>query len=115
MIFGTFDPRIFAATVFALLVWFSVFRKRRLTPPGPRGWPLIGNMFDVPRRESWKVYLEWSNRYSECTNRPYPVRQRASPRQRYRQHEGRWNTVHDLELRQSHSGIAHQEIQHLLG
>ncbi|KAJ6532992.1 cytochrome P450 [Mycena capillaripes] len=63
MFLETADYRIVAAAAFALLAWFSMFRKKRLTPPGPPGWPLIGNMFDVPRKESWKVYLEWSNRY----------------------------------------------------
>ncbi|KAJ7124060.1 cytochrome P450 [Mycena crocata] len=56
-----------AAAAFTLLVLFSPVGKKQLTPPGPPGWPLIGNMFDLPGKESWKVYLEWSNRYSKFT------------------------------------------------
>jgi hypothetical protein len=65
MFFGIADNRIVAAAVLTSLVWFSTFRKKSLTPPGPPGWPLIGNMFDLPRKESWKIYLGWSKKYSK--------------------------------------------------
>ena len=29
-------------------------------PPGPRGWPLIGNALNIPAKHPWKVYLQWS-------------------------------------------------------
>jgi cytochrome P450 len=32
-------------------------------PPGPRGWPLIGNALNIPSKHPWKVYLEWSKKY----------------------------------------------------
>jgi hypothetical protein len=34
------------------------------TPPGPKGWPVIGNLFDMPRTYEWETYREWSRRYS---------------------------------------------------
>ncbi|KAJ7230296.1 cytochrome P450 [Mycena pura] len=57
------DSRIIAISIFALLIGIRSFRKKRSTPPGPAGLPLIGNMLDLPRRESWQVYLDWSERY----------------------------------------------------
>ncbi|KAJ7155326.1 cytochrome P450 [Mycena filopes] len=63
MFLETNDHRVLAAGVLAILLWFSLFRKKALTPPGPPGWPLIGNMFDLPKKETWKVYLEWSKKY----------------------------------------------------
>ncbi|KAJ7212999.1 cytochrome P450 [Mycena pura] len=57
------DPRIIAVSIFALLIGIRSFRKKRSTPPGPAGLPLIGNMFDLSKRESWQVYLDWSKRY----------------------------------------------------
>jgi hypothetical protein len=28
-------------------------------PPGPKGWPLIGNVFDMPMIRGWEVYHKW--------------------------------------------------------
>ena len=32
-------------------------------PPGPKGWPLIGNLLEVPSAEPWKVYAEWGEKW----------------------------------------------------
>ena len=32
-------------------------------PPGPKGYPLIGNLFDMPVDKSWVVYDEWRKTY----------------------------------------------------
>ena len=34
-------------------------------PPGPKGYPLIGNLFDFPIVNSWLVYQKWCNTYGE--------------------------------------------------
>ena len=28
-------------------------------PPGPRGWPLIGNVFDMPPSHEWLTFSKW--------------------------------------------------------
>jgi hypothetical protein len=28
-------------------------------PPGPKGFPLIGNLLDVPKRNAWETYSAW--------------------------------------------------------
>ena len=32
-------------------------------PPGPKGLPIIGNVFDVPLKMPWKQFHEWSKIY----------------------------------------------------
>ena len=34
-------------------------------PPGPKGYPLIGNLFDMPVQSSWLVYDEWRKTYGK--------------------------------------------------
>ncbi|KAF8989842.1 OrdA protein, partial [Hymenopellis radicata] len=34
-------------------------------PPGPHGWPLIGNIYNMPKTDSdqWRVYAAWGRKY----------------------------------------------------
>jgi hypothetical protein len=34
-------------------------------PPGPKGYPLIGNIFDIPVEKPWLVYKDWCKIYGE--------------------------------------------------
>ena len=34
-------------------------------PPGPKGYPLIGNLFDMPADKPWVVYDEWRKTYGK--------------------------------------------------
>ncbi|KAJ7649001.1 cytochrome P450 [Mycena polygramma] len=58
------DSLIIGISIVAVLVGIRSFRKKHATPPGPPGLPLIGNMLDLPKRESWQVYLDWSKTYN---------------------------------------------------
>ncbi|KAG1851303.1 cytochrome P450 [Suillus subalutaceus] len=37
-------------------------------PPGPRGWPLIGNLLDMPRIKPWLTFTEWGKKYGDITH-----------------------------------------------
>ncbi|TCD61737.1 hypothetical protein EIP91_007986 [Steccherinum ochraceum] len=46
--------------------WLIVVRARRSRlplPPGPRPWPVIGSVFDMPAQNPWVTYRQWYNRY----------------------------------------------------
>ncbi|KAF8504866.1 cytochrome P450 [Russula emetica] len=50
-----------------LLVTFSNSRRRRGLPypPGPLSWPIIGNLFDIPKVEPWIAYTDMSKKYGD--------------------------------------------------
>ncbi|KAG2037858.1 cytochrome P450 [Suillus americanus] len=37
-------------------------------PPGPPGWPLIGNVLDMPRIKPWLTFTEWGQKYGDITH-----------------------------------------------
>lgn len=52
----------------AALVAFAIFLKnktRHRYPPGPKGFPLLGNIFDLPSNCQWTAYAEWSRKLGE--------------------------------------------------
>ena len=51
----------------AFLILFRKGRNPRL-PPGPKGLPFIGNVFDIPKSFEWLAYLRWSRYHSACSD-----------------------------------------------
>ncbi|KAH9917357.1 cytochrome P450 [Amylocystis lapponica] len=45
------------------LHWIS--RRRRLPlPPGPKGWPVLGNILDIPKKHEWLAYQQWGREFN---------------------------------------------------
>lgn len=37
-------------------------------PPGPSGWPLIGNVLDMPHIKPWLTFTEWGKKYGDIAH-----------------------------------------------
>jgi hypothetical protein len=56
----------FAISIFLyLIVNFRDHRRRGGVPypPGPRPWPIIGNLLDIPKSKPWSAYGDMSKTY----------------------------------------------------
>ena len=56
------------ALVLAISLLYVLRRQSRTSnsPPGPKPLPLVGNLFDMPRRNPWETFSRWSNIYGQC-------------------------------------------------
>ena len=64
----------FLVTVVLFIAYSYVQEKRRNPaglpyPPGPKGYPIIGNLFDIPNAFIYKRFREMSRELSECPSR----------------------------------------------
>ena len=69
---GAYPYYKLAALFFSLILFRRQWKKSRdgnpnslPLPPGPRGYPLIGNLFDMPIYKPWVVYDEWRKTYGK--------------------------------------------------
>ena len=52
----------YIVTVVLLYVTFCLHRHQTFKtplPPGPKGWPIVRNTFDMPTLKPWEVYSKW--------------------------------------------------------
>ena len=50
-------------TIF-VLYWMNSQRQGRNLPPGPRKYPLIGNLLSKPSTLEWETFARWGKEYS---------------------------------------------------
>ncbi len=55
-----------------LLTLIRTRRLRKLMPPGPAGIPLLGNVLEVPTKDTWKKFRQWKCEYGSLSA-PYDV------------------------------------------
>ncbi|KAG2356982.1 cytochrome P450 [Suillus spraguei] len=51
-----------------LLKQVSNNKKPAAYPPGPPGWPLIGNILDMPHIKPWLIFTEWGKKYGHMSH-----------------------------------------------
>ncbi|KAG5723754.1 O-methylsterigmatocystin oxidoreductase [Termitomyces sp. T112] len=39
--------------------------RRALLPPGPKGYPLVGNVLDMPSKQEWVTFTKWGQQYGK--------------------------------------------------
>ena len=61
---------VLASAFFYILSAFRDHLKRRGIPypPGPKPWPIIGNLLDSPKQSQWTAYTEMSKKYGWSTS-----------------------------------------------
>ena len=54
-----------AVVVLSTILWSFRRRSAAPLPPGPRGYPLVGNFFDMPSLQSqnWLTFAKWGEIY----------------------------------------------------
>ncbi|KAJ7723816.1 cytochrome P450 [Mycena metata] len=51
----------------ALSLCYHLYTRKNTLPlpPGPKGWPLIGNVLDMPKSHPWKTFARWGEIYGK--------------------------------------------------
>jgi hypothetical protein len=56
---------LLVASLAVTYLWLKRRHRGLPLPPGPKGWPLIGNVFDIPTIKGWEVYHKWCKELGE--------------------------------------------------
>ncbi len=54
---------IFLAFIVSIHRFVKYLQRKQPLPPGPKKWPLIGCLLDMPRERQWETYHEWCKFY----------------------------------------------------
>jgi len=64
----TMHPLLYIPFVLLSILWVRNVRRNARTkglplPPGPKGWPIVGNLFNLPSGKTWLVYDQLLKKY----------------------------------------------------
>jgi hypothetical protein len=75
-VLGIYYPYHMLAALFFSVILFKLSRLKKTRdgnpnglplPPGPEGYPVIGNVFDMPTDKPWVVFDEWRKTYGKLS------------------------------------------------
>jgi hypothetical protein len=59
----TYVLATFLCIVPAIVLWKLAKKPKALLPPGPKPWPVIGNLPQMPREYEHEQYQKWAREY----------------------------------------------------
>ncbi|KAK7462926.1 hypothetical protein VKT23_007506 [Stygiomarasmius scandens] len=62
-VFEATTLKILILFAFAAAAYVSTKRSRTRLPPGPRGVPILGNVFQLDISQPWRTFTKWKQRY----------------------------------------------------
>lgn len=65
---GYMPLALLVASLATIYLWSNRKRYTLPLPPGPKGWPFIGNIFDIPMVKGWEVYHRWCKELGEYSS-----------------------------------------------
>lgn len=58
-------PLFVIVAAFIWVLYLYINRSAGPLPPGPKGWPIIGNILDMPACDEWVTFAKWGEAYGQ--------------------------------------------------
>lgn len=62
---------VIGGCTFVIALFVSHKNKQKRLPPGPRGWPIVGNILDIPKEYEWYFFGSLKEKYGWSLSRTF--------------------------------------------